>query len=405
MAVLPDHLIKLDFTMVLLFRLFMLVVAISFMYPHPGASQPGPESPGYQDENPDLEAFARALTAVFNEARAESRMCGDEYMPAARPVQWDEDLARAARVHSEDMSKNGFRGHQGSDGSSPTDRIRRITDRFYGAAEILAFGGRSPEAAVFLWLRSPGHCRILMGEQYAFVGAYAIHPEYRPGNQWIYWTAKFARNPVGGTGSVRNIPELNRAEQMRRLHRKKVTVYVNYDDPRAQPLLNDILSADNAPYTYNLNDAAMREEADLLRQMAQYGNARPAFALVLFENRVILDPENVNELLYRFENDSRPLLPEGHEKLAENRVFMWGPRDCESCAQLEQMLRIGGNRPVRYYTDDARSLEYMWSKVTPAGAYTVDSNGDKVVAFPVAEIAGQILTGDFTLSDLIQAVE
>ena len=331
-------------------------------------------------------------------------MCGEEYMPAAPPVSWDEDLARAARVHSEDMSKNGFRGHEGSDGSSPSDRIRRVTDRFFGAAEILAYGGRSPEAAVFLWLRSPGHCRIIMGGQYAFVGAHALHPEYRPGNQWIYWTAKFARNPVGGTGAIRTIPELDRFEQMQRLRGKRVTVYANYDDPRTQPLLNDIFAAGNGPYAYNWNESGYRQETDLLLEMAEYGNIRPNFALVKMDKRIMLDPQNVNELIYRFEHDSRQMLPDGHQILSQNRVFIWGPRACESCARLEQMLRLSGNRPVRYYTEDARSLEFMWSKVTAAGAYTVDANGEKMVAFPVAEIAGHVLTGDITLRALIEAV-
>jgi uncharacterized protein YkwD len=41
------------------------------------------------------------------------------------PVEWDEAAARAAQVHADDMARNGFTGHWGSDGSVPEQRYSR----------------------------------------------------------------------------------------------------------------------------------------------------------------------------------------------------------------------------------------------------------------------------------------
>lgn len=40
------------------------------------------------------------------------------------PVAWNDDLADAAQSHSEDMADNQFQSHEGSNGSSPDDRIK-----------------------------------------------------------------------------------------------------------------------------------------------------------------------------------------------------------------------------------------------------------------------------------------
>jgi hypothetical protein len=42
-----------------------------------------------------------------------------------QPLAWNEALASAAQAHSDDMARNGFQSHTGSDGSSVEDRIRR----------------------------------------------------------------------------------------------------------------------------------------------------------------------------------------------------------------------------------------------------------------------------------------
>ena len=76
------------------------------------------------------------------------------------PVIWDEDLARAARKHAEDMSINIYFSHTGLDGSESEDRVARETDRFGYVGENLHRAGSStttPEAVVQSWMNSGGH--------------------------------------------------------------------------------------------------------------------------------------------------------------------------------------------------------------------------------------------------------
>lgn len=44
-------------------------------------------------------------------------------MSAQPPLAWNQDLANAAESHSQDMATNGFQSHDGSDGSTPLQRI------------------------------------------------------------------------------------------------------------------------------------------------------------------------------------------------------------------------------------------------------------------------------------------
>jgi hypothetical protein len=46
----------------------------------------------------------------------------DREQEGLQPVQWDEEAARAAQRHAEDMARYGFTGHWGTDGSVPEQR-------------------------------------------------------------------------------------------------------------------------------------------------------------------------------------------------------------------------------------------------------------------------------------------
>ena len=103
------------------------------------------------------------------------------------PLQWDEDLARAAQEHSDDMARNNYMSHTGLDGSSPSDRIKRETSRFNSWAENVASGRRTPESVVEAWMNSSGHkANILGNRQYLGVGFSNINGSYS-------WTQKFGQ--------------------------------------------------------------------------------------------------------------------------------------------------------------------------------------------------------------------
>lgn len=95
--------------------------------------------------------FEDAVFRLINEKRAQ------ENLPelAGQP-----QLYAAARSHSLDMACKDFFSHNGSDASSPFERIRRAGYTFSVAAENLYAGSESlndPAKAVDAWMNSPGH--------------------------------------------------------------------------------------------------------------------------------------------------------------------------------------------------------------------------------------------------------
>ncbi len=66
-------------------------------------------------------------------------------------------LTAAARVHLDDMNRNGFFSHTGSDNSKPSGRLRAQGYGFCFVAENISQGYPSAEATMAGWMASPGH--------------------------------------------------------------------------------------------------------------------------------------------------------------------------------------------------------------------------------------------------------
>ncbi|WP_156724961.1 sigma-70 family RNA polymerase sigma factor [Streptomyces apocyni] len=90
---------------------------------------------------------AGQVLAIVNAERAKAG-CG--------ALKHDDRLARAAQLHSEDMSANNYFDHTSQDGRSFSDRA---TAQGYPqpGAENIARGQNSPEAVMSAWMNSPGH--------------------------------------------------------------------------------------------------------------------------------------------------------------------------------------------------------------------------------------------------------
>jgi uncharacterized protein YkwD len=96
-------------------------------------------------------------------------------------------LNAAAEAHSNDMARNNFMSHTGSDGSSMGDRIKRHGYNFRTAGENIAAGQRSPEDVMRSWMNSSGHRQNILNPNFRDIGvAYA-----NGGSFGIYWTQKF----------------------------------------------------------------------------------------------------------------------------------------------------------------------------------------------------------------------
>jgi uncharacterized protein YkwD len=103
----------------------------------------------------------------------------------------DTQLNSAAQRHSDDMARNNFFSHTGSDGSSPWDRIHDAGYDFTGAAENAAAGQRTPQEVVAAWYNSEGHRANMLNCSYQDIGVgYAYNANARYGH---YWTEVFGR--------------------------------------------------------------------------------------------------------------------------------------------------------------------------------------------------------------------
>lgn len=104
------------------------------------------------------------------------------------PLTVSPQLTSAAAAHSQDMAKNNFFSHTGSDGSTPWDRIRRTGYTYSTAAENIAAGYRTAEQVVQGWYNSEGHRRNMLNCNLREIGvAYADG-----GSFGRYWTQVFA---------------------------------------------------------------------------------------------------------------------------------------------------------------------------------------------------------------------
>lgn len=139
----------------------------------------------------DANKVGRQVLSLVNAARSKPRTCGRTKFPAVPPLTLSAVLNRAALIHSQDMAKNDFFRHEGSDGSKVGDRTAHVGYRWRAVAENIAIGAETAEVVVKGWLDSPGHCVNIMSADYSEMGiAYVTDPKSGPG---IYWTQVFGR--------------------------------------------------------------------------------------------------------------------------------------------------------------------------------------------------------------------
>ena len=97
----------------------------------------------------DLE---RKAFELLNRQRAENNLS---------PLVWSDDVAKIARIHSENMAKYKFFSHQGLDGTMVNDRADSLgISKWRSIGENIAYnlGYQNPvEFAVERWMSSPSH--------------------------------------------------------------------------------------------------------------------------------------------------------------------------------------------------------------------------------------------------------
>jgi len=129
--------------------------------------------------NPDKQL----LLDLVNDYRTSGCNCGSEYYPPVNTVKWNDTLEIAAQNHSNYMNKNNNLDHSGSDGSSAGDRINSAGYSWSTYGENIAVGYSTEKAVVEGWIKSTGHCKNIMNENFLEMGV---------ATSGAYWTQVFA---------------------------------------------------------------------------------------------------------------------------------------------------------------------------------------------------------------------
>ena len=119
------------------------------------------------------------LLILVNQLRKEGCKCGRKKMRQVPPIKWNNQLEQAAFNHAKDMAKNNFFKHQGSDGSSISDRIGATGYNWQAVGENIFWGEASPREVFQTWKDSPSHCKNMMNADYDEMGIAQM------GNYWV----------------------------------------------------------------------------------------------------------------------------------------------------------------------------------------------------------------------------
>lgn len=120
--------------------------------------------------------FAEEVIELTNAARKK------EALPPLRP---QDQLAKAAWLHAEDMARRGYFSHTDPMGRQPWDRLEAQGYRYRACAENIAYGAKTPAQVVNLWLKSPGHRKNLLGSFDEIGVGFARSSGKKPRRYWV----------------------------------------------------------------------------------------------------------------------------------------------------------------------------------------------------------------------------
>jgi len=125
----------------------------------------------------DGAATSRKLLDAHNRERAAEKL---------GPLTMDDKLSAAAKVQAVDMAGHAKMSHEGSDGSTPAERIKRQEYRAQSTGENVARGQRTVAEVMSSWMNSPHHRENILGKYTQFGTALAKDGDGQP-----YWCVTF----------------------------------------------------------------------------------------------------------------------------------------------------------------------------------------------------------------------
>jgi uncharacterized protein YkwD len=127
--------------------------------------------------DPEADRLNRRLLDAHNKARADAEL---------PPLTLDAKLTEAARRHAADMAEHETMSHEGSDGSTPDERVKRAGYHFRRTGENVAEGQEDVDRVIEAWMKSPGHKANILGPFTQMGAARAVDESGAP-----YWCVDF----------------------------------------------------------------------------------------------------------------------------------------------------------------------------------------------------------------------
>lgn len=129
----------------------------------------------------DVKALENEVIRLTNIERAKAGL------PALK-ANWQ--LSRVARYKSQDMINKNYFSHQSPTYGSPFKMMESFGLRFMAAGENIAYGQRTPQEVVRMWMNSPGHRANILSPSYTEIGVGVA----KKSNGTLYWTQMFIRS-------------------------------------------------------------------------------------------------------------------------------------------------------------------------------------------------------------------
>lgn len=135
------------------------------------------------NENKKVEEINLEVLTLVNEVRAKGCMCGNDFYPPAKLLQYNYTLQKAAQNLSMDMELLNYFNHLDSKGLNVAQRLNKEGYNWLACAENIAKNQESAEDVVQAWLKSTKHCKNIMNPDFDEMGVAKVGP---------YWTQVLA---------------------------------------------------------------------------------------------------------------------------------------------------------------------------------------------------------------------
>ena len=166
----------------------MAALLLGLLPPSSLSSQTVPHRASFPSGTGQLEL---QMWELINRDRADQSY-SSETRGRAPALQWDDRLAAVARMHSEEMARNGYFSHEGADGSSPAHRVSMAGIKWLSTGENIANCAGVSEAES-LFMNEPkfqqNHRWNILNANYTHVGVGIARA--RDGS--LYITQEFAQ--------------------------------------------------------------------------------------------------------------------------------------------------------------------------------------------------------------------